>query len=112
MLSHQMLFALAMFRDRPDELIWHVEPPFTTCLFGLIPAVRLPQSTVRTLLARGLIEEKSPHLLGISNAGRLAVHDYAKVWDHVAATAEYRARQMVHEALRRAVKGTRRKAAL
>lgn len=110
-LSDNMRFALAMFRDRPDSLTWHDDAPFCTCLFGLIPALRVPRSTVRALASRGLIEEKGRYRWMLSVAGQRAVAGHPRVYSHTEALIALRARQDVSAALKRALVGTRRKAA-
>jgi hypothetical protein len=104
-----MQFALAMFRDRPDEMVWQRDG-WMQCYFPLVPFVQVPVVTVRSLVNRRLIEEKEPGLMTLSDAGRRAAVGLPKVWDHAEEVMALQARRVVHEALKRAVKGTRRKA--
>ena len=110
-LSDNMLFALAIFRDRPDSLIWHDDAPFCSCLFGLVPALQMPRGTARALARRGLIEEKGHRLWALSVLGRRAVEGHPRVYSHTEALIALRASQDVSAALKRALVGTRRKAA-
>lgn len=117
-LTFRMLFTLAMFRDRPDEMIWQVEGGWLPCFFPLVPFVRVPLGTVKALAARGLIIDKlgqprirDSRVMVLSDAGAAVAASLPVAYDHREATIELRTRHIVREALKKATKGTRRKAA-
>lgn len=115
-LSSQMLFTLALFRDRPDELIWQRDG-WMRCFFGLVPFIQVPMTTVKALAMRGLIIRKPGEpdgdtwIMVLSDAGKDAARGLAVAWNHEKQLIELQARWVVADALKRAVKGTRRKAA-
>lgn len=117
-LTSRMLFALAMFRDRPDELVWQLDGGWMPCFFPLVPFVRVPLPTVRALASRGMIVDKpgepatqNTRIMVLSDAGQTVAATLPAAYDHDEAQIELRARLIVREALKKATKGTRKKAA-